>query len=165
MASSAEEKEFTAHYVSDIGIVEVIGTEQGILSVNFREKRPTRIPETSSLPPVITACLKQLDEYFRGGRKSFSLRLCLRGTDFQQKVWRHLLKIPYGETASYKDVAEAIGHPRATRAVGGANHDNAIGIIIPCHRVIGYDGRLVGYGGGLWRKEWLLQHERRFSGR
>lgn len=165
MAGPADEKRFTAYYRSEIGMVEVIGTGKDILSVNFKEERPSRIPETDTLPAVIKECLRQLDEYFRGRRTSFSLELSLKGTDFQQKVWRQLLKIPYGATLSYKDVAKAIGHPRSTRAVGGANHNNAIGIIVPCHRVIGHNGKLVGYGGGLWRKEWLLQHERRFSRR
>ncbi len=165
MAAPADEKRFTAYYRSDIGTVEVIGTGNGILSVNFREERPSRNPKTDAPPPVIKECLRQLDEYFRGRRTSFSLKLSLKGTDFQQKVWRQLLKIPYGETLSYKNVAKAIGRPRSTRAVGGANHNNAIGIIVPCHRVIGHNGKLVGYGGGLWRKEWLLRHERRFSRR
>jgi methylated-DNA-[protein]-cysteine S-methyltransferase len=165
MPAPADEKRFTAYYRSEIGMIEVVGTGKGILSVNFKEKRPSRIPETDTFPPVIKECLRQLDEYFRGRRTSFSLELSLRGTDFQQKVWRRLLKIPYGATLSYKDVAKAVGHPRSTRAVGGANHKNAIGIIVPCHRVIGHDGKLVGYGGGLWRKEWLLQHESRFSRR
>jgi len=165
MAAPADEKRFTAYYRSEIGMVEVIGTGKGILSVNFKEERPSRIPQTGTLPAVIKECLRQLDEYFRGRRTSFSLELSLKGTEFQQKVWRRLLKIPYGATLSYKDVAKAIGHPRSTRAVGGANHNNAIGIIVPCHRVIGHNGKLVGYGGGLWRKEWLLQHERRFSRR
>jgi methylated-DNA-[protein]-cysteine S-methyltransferase len=101
-----------------------------------------------------------LDEYFKGKRQNFSLELQLEGTDFQKKVWEQLQKIPYGETASYKDVAVAIGNEKAVRAVGGANGMNNIAIIIPCHRVIGADGNLVGFGGGLWRKVWLLNHEK-----
>jgi methylated-DNA-[protein]-cysteine S-methyltransferase len=103
--------------------------------------------------------IRQLDEYFKGARKSFSLKLLLKGTPFQKLVWQRLKKIPYGKLASYGDVARAIGRPNAYRAVGNANNKNPIPIIIPCHRVIGSDGKLVGYGSGLWRKEWLLNHE------
>ncbi len=103
---------------------------------------------------------KQLVEYFRGTRKAFQLPLDLRGTPFQLKVWKQLQAIHYGETMSYKEVAEAIGIPKAVRAVGGANNQNPIPIIIPCHRVIGSNGALVGYGGGLERKEHLLNLEK-----
>ncbi len=148
-----------AHYRSPIGILEIVGTDQGILSVNFIENAAVDLTAPVPLPAVIQECLKQLDEYFRGGRKSFSLSLSLSGTDFQERVWRRLLKIPFGQTASYRDLAEAVGSPGAFRAVGGANHRNPISIIVPCHRVVGHSGGLVGYGGGLWRKEWLLRHE------
>ncbi|NLY70869.1 MAG: methylated-DNA--[protein]-cysteine S-methyltransferase [Clostridiales bacterium] len=103
---------------------------------------------------------KQLDEYFMGNRFKFDLPLFLSGTEFQLKVWKALESIPYGETRSYKQIAEAIGNPKACRAVGMANNRNPISIIIPCHRVIGSSGRLVGYGGGLDIKEKLLQLER-----
>ncbi|MBN1937224.1 MAG: methylated-DNA--[protein]-cysteine S-methyltransferase [Anaerolineae bacterium] len=109
--------------------------------------------------PVIEMALVQLDEYFSGVRRVFDLPLGLHGTEFQQRVWRQLLEIPYGQTASYAEVARALGNPQAVRAVGLANGKNPISIIVPCHRVIGSDGNLVGYGGGLWRKEWLLKHE------
>jgi len=108
---------------------------------------------------------KQLKEYFAGKRKTFNLPLLTPGTDFQKAVWNELLKIPYGETVSYHQQAEAINKPGAVRAVGSANGTNRIAIIIPCHRVIGADGKLVGYGGGLERKQWLLDHERKFSGK
>jgi O-6-methylguanine DNA methyltransferase len=98
--------------------------------------------------------------YFKGRRQKFSVPLLLQGTDFQKSVWRQLKKIPFGRTASYAEIAKAIGNPRAFRAVGNANNKNPIPIMIPCHRVIGSDGQLVGFGGGLWRKEWLLSHER-----
>ena len=104
-------------------------------------------------------CLRQLTEYFKGRRQKFSIPLVLEGTDFQKAVWRQLQKIPFGQTASYGDVARAVGSPRAFRAVGNANNKNPIPLIIPCHRVIGSDGKLVGFGGGIWRKEWLLEHE------
>lgn len=102
---------------------------------------------------------KELKEYFDGDRKNFSTPLSIAGTEFQKKVWDVLMGIPYGETRSYMDQAVAIGNPKSVRAVAGANGYNAIGIIIPCHRVIGSDGKLVGYGGGLWRKKYLLELE------
>ncbi len=103
--------------------------------------------------------MDQLNEYFAGVRRDFDLRLDLEGTPFQQSVWQALLGIPYGETRSYGEIARAIGKPAAARAVGMANHNNPVSIIVPCHRVIGHDGRLVGYGGGLDVKTALLKLE------
>ncbi len=151
-------KKFTTTYDSKVGMLEIEGTEEAITRVNFSEKRNIR--DDKNLPPIIQECRKQLDEYFKGKRRTFSLALQLEGTDFQKKVWSELRKIPFGKTASYKDVAVAIGNEKAVRAVGGANGKNNIAIIIPCHRVIGADGDLVGFGGGLWRKVWLLNHEK-----
>ncbi len=151
-------KTYKTFYDSKVGILEIEGTEKAITKVNFSDKK--KIKSDSNLPPILKKCLKQLDEYFRGKRQNFSLELQLEGTDFQKKVWEQLQRIPYGETASYKDVAVAIGNEKAVRAVGGANGMNNIAIIIPCHRVIGADGNLVGFGGGLWRKVWLLNHEK-----
>ena len=111
------------------------------------------------LPAPLADGLAQLDEYFRGDRTAFTVKLDLRGTDFQKKVWAKLLGVQFGKTTTYKDLAGAVGNPAATRAVGGANHRNPVSIIVPCHRVVGSDGRLTGYGGGLWRKDWLLRHE------
>ncbi|MEE8416616.1 MAG: methylated-DNA--[protein]-cysteine S-methyltransferase [Desulfobacterales bacterium] len=113
----------------------------------------------AELPFCLKACLKQIDEYFKGKRKEFLLNLEPLGTNFQKRVWQQLRKISFGETVSYGDIANAIDNPNACRAVGNANRINPICIIIPCHRVIGSDGSLTGYGGGLWRKEWLLEHE------
>ena len=106
----------------------------------------------------------QLNEYFAGKRKLFDLRLVMPGTPFQQTAWKALRTIPYGETVSYQEEAELIGRPTAVRAVARANGDNPISIVIPCHRVIGKNGKLVGYGGGLWRKQWLLDLEREHVG-
>jgi O-6-methylguanine DNA methyltransferase len=103
--------------------------------------------------------IKQLKEYFSGVRKDFDLPLHLIGTEFQRLVWRQLCQVPFGRTASYKEIAERIGKPRAVRAVGQANHRNPIPIIIPCHRIIGANGHLVGFGGGLDKKRFLLSHE------
>jgi len=108
---------------------------------------------------VLQAAAQQLQEYFQGMRKDFSIPFELYGTEFQRKVWQALLQIPYGEVHSYKEVAKAIGSPKAVRAVGGANNRNPLSIFIPCHRVVGADGSLVGYGGGLPIKEYLLKLE------
>ena len=149
-------KEFKAYYLSPIGPLEVSGTSEGIVSVTFVK---TRLPNDRNLPECVKEGIRQLEEYFKGARKNFSLKLLLQGTPFQKLVWQRLKKIPYGKLASYGEVARAIGKPNAYRAVGNANNKNPIAIIIPCHRVIGSDGTLVGYGSGLWRKEWLLDHE------
>jgi methylated-DNA-[protein]-cysteine S-methyltransferase len=103
-----------------------------------------------------------LEEYFKGTRREFDLKLRIEGTDFQRRVWDSLCGIPYGCTASYGEIAAIIGNPKASRAVGNANNRNRIPIIIPCHRVVGCNGKLTGYAGGLWRKEWLLSHEKKF---
>lgn len=109
---------------------------------------------------LFTPLSKQLNEYFEGKRKSFDLPLITPGTEFQQSVWKILQGIPYGTTRSYKKQAALLGKPDAVRAVANANGWNKISIIIPCHRVIGEDGTLTGYGGGLWRKKWLLEFEK-----
>ena len=109
--------------------------------------------------PVIKEAFRQLSEYFSGKRKTFNLPLLLKGTDFQKQVWQELLKIPFGETRSYKQIAEAIGNPKAVRAVGMANNKNPLLIVVPCHRVIGANGKLVGYAVGLDKKEYLLRLE------
>lgn len=108
---------------------------------------------------VIKEAFRQLSEYFSGKRKVFNLPLLLKGTDFQKQVWQALLKIPFGETRSYKQIAEAIGNPKAVRAVGMANNKNPLLIVVPCHRVIGANGKLVGYAVGLDKKEYLLRLE------
>ena len=150
-------KEFKAYCLSPIGPVEVSGTAEAIVSVSFVKRR---LPNDRNLPECVKEGIRQLDEYFKGSRKSFSLKLLLLGTPFQKLVWQQLKRIPYGKVASYGDVARAVGNPHAYRAVGNANNRNPIAIVIPCHRVIGSDGTLVGYGSGLWRKEWLLEHEK-----
>jgi methylated-DNA-[protein]-cysteine S-methyltransferase len=151
-------KIYRTYYESEIGVIEIAGTDEGVSSVRFVRKKS--IPD-SPLPIPVKDCVKQIDEYFKGRRKSFSLILDPEGTPFQKRVWDQLLQIPYAATKSYKDVARLIGNHKAVRAVGGANAKNLIGIIIPCHRVIAHDGTLGGYGGGLWRKKWLLRHERK----
>ncbi len=114
--------------------------------------------------PVLAEAARQLAEYFAGTRRDFDLPLHGGGTPFQGRVWRALRAIPFGETRTYADIARVLGQPAATRAVGAANGRNPIGIIVPCHRVIGSDGTLTGYAGGLPIKRWLLAHEARLSG-
>ena len=151
---------FRACYRSEIGPLEVVGNQKGILTITFVEDD---FEADRNLPAGMTECLRQLDEYFKGKRQKFSVPLLVEGTDFQKAVWRQLQKIPFGQTVSYGDVARAVGSPEAFRAVGNANNKNPIPLIIPCHRVIGSDGKLVGFGGGIWRKEWLLDHEKSFQ--
>lgn len=115
------------------------------------------------MPPVLIQCIEQLIQYFHGERRVFELVLNQEGTSFQQEVWSLLLTIPYGKTISYLDLARKTGDPKATRAVASANGRNNIAIIIPCHRVIGSNRDLIGYGGGLWRKRWLLEHEMKYA--
>jgi len=156
---------FQAVYSSPVGDIVVGATADEVCSLEFVKgrKRPAASPAASSR--ALSACFHQLDEYFAGERKIFELMLRLRGTEFQIKVWRALLDVSYGETASYGDIARAIGRPNAVRAVGHANGQNPVSIIVPCHRIIGRSGALVGYGGGLERKVWLLGHEKRYSGK
>jgi methylated-DNA-[protein]-cysteine S-methyltransferase len=157
--------EYKAYYRSDIGLLEIIGSETSIKVVNFIEgETETTDPTQAELPPEIVACLAQFDDYFRGERRDFSLRLEPAGTGFQKAVWSQLGTIPYGQTVSYLDIARQVGNEKAVRAVGAANGQNPIVIIVPCHRVVGSNGQLTGYGGGLWRKAWLLNHEKKFSG-
>jgi methylated-DNA-[protein]-cysteine S-methyltransferase len=160
-------KMFTAYFESPIGWMRIRSDEAALLSLDFVDAAGRPGGEAApgpDLPRILEECLDQLQGYFRGERTTFSLPLRLRGTPFQHRVWDRLLRIPYGETTTYLTLAESTGNARATRAVGGANHRNPVSIIVPCHRVIGSDGRLTGYGGGLWRKEWLLRHERRHAG-
>lgn len=152
---------FKAFYESPIGWIEIQGSEAGVSFLEFVDAKSARPGHRNKgpVPAPLADCLTQLDEYFRGDRTSFSVKLDLRGTDFQKKVWAKLLRVKFGQSTTYKALAAAVGRPAATRAVGGANHRNPVSIIVPCHRVVGSDGRLTGYGGGLWRKDWLLRHE------
>jgi methylated-DNA-[protein]-cysteine S-methyltransferase len=144
-----------AYYTSPVGDLIIESAEDKITTVNFL--KDTRQEETPTA--IIEQCIEELDEYFYKGRKFFTVELDPSGTQFQKKVWSELLTIPYGTTISYEALAIRIGNIKSIRAVGLANGQNPIAIIIPCHRVIGKDGQLVGYGGGLDNKEWLLYHE------
>ena len=146
---------FYATYESPIGLIEVGGTDEAIASLYFVEKAHA----DAQTHPLVERAIEQLDAYFYRSLRQFDLPLNMQGTDFQREVWEQLQAIPYGQTASYLEVANALGKPKAVRAVGAANGQNPISIVVPCHRVIGSNGDLIGYGGGLWRKEWLLRHE------
>ncbi|WP_347561208.1 methylated-DNA--[protein]-cysteine S-methyltransferase [Senegalia massiliensis] len=142
---------------SPIGIIEIEADNKYILSVNFVKQ--IRFKEKHN--ELNLKCKRQLEEYFDGNRKEFFIPIKTQGTKFQEKVWNALRTINYGEVCSYGDIAKEINNKKAYRAVGNANNKNNISIIIPCHRVIGSNGKLVGYGSGLWRKQWLIDHERK----
>jgi len=144
-----------------IGFVEINCTGKGIRSIDFIDFK-VKVKRT---PACLKDCKDQLREYFKGKRKQFTVPLDLEGSPFQLKVWNELLKVPYGTTITYLELAKRIGDINALRAVGGANANNPASILVPCHRVIGMDGKLVGYAGGLWRKKWLLEHEYAFAQR
>lgn len=147
----------TAYYSTPIGALEIKGNEDGIVSLLFLDEE---MEATAKVHESIKEVVYQLDEYFTGIRKEFGLKLNPAGTEFQKQVWKELADIPFGKTCSYLDVSLKLGDKNATRAVGNANGKNLISIIVPCHRVIGSTGKLNGYAGGLWRKEWLLNHEK-----
>lgn len=148
------------------GPMEATASERGLLSLTFVNEGAGGGTATSAQPrpssqaaEILRQTASELDEYFAGARREFEVPLDLRGTPFQKRVWDLLLAIEYGRTCSYVDLARFLGDEKKTRAVGGANGDNPIAIIVPCHRVIAADGTLGGYAGGLERKRWLLEHE------
>jgi methylated-DNA-[protein]-cysteine S-methyltransferase len=145
-----------------LGPIVIGASDNAIIAVEF--DRGQQILNNDGAGDLIDLCSQQLNEYFDGKRRRFDLPLHLVGTAFQRGCWNELMKIPYGETRSYAELAKAVGNPRGFRAVGMANHDNPIAVIIPCHRVIASDGKLGGYGGGLPAKQWLLDLERRVAG-
>jgi methylated-DNA-[protein]-cysteine S-methyltransferase len=145
----------TVYWQSPAGLLEIQASGEGLLAVSFVDNRVYE--EESNIHNQLT--INQLREYFDGKRKDFDLVYDLEGTDFQKRVWLELLKIPFGKTKSYMDMAVALGDPKVIRAAASANGANKIGIIIPCHRVIGSDGSLTGYAGGLDKKKWLLEFE------
>jgi O-6-methylguanine DNA methyltransferase len=152
-----------SHIDSPVGPLLLAVSERGLVALEFGRGRVDAGWVESA--EKTASCARQLEEYFSGRRRRFDLPLDLRGTDFQKRCWQELLEIPYGETRSYAQIARAIGNPQAVRAVGLANGQNPIAIIVPCHRVIGSDGSLTGYGGGLEAKRKLLELEGALSGR
>ncbi|OAL76193.1 glycosyltransferase [Acinetobacter sp. SFB] len=149
---------------SPVGILKLVANENALVAVLWENENPKRVRLAELIEqvdhPVLLETQKQLTEYFAGKRQQFDLPLDFAGTEFQQKVWQALLTIPFGETRSYRDVAEQIGNVKAVRAVGAANGKNPISIIAPCHRVVGANGKLVGFAGGLDNKEILLKLEK-----
>lgn len=144
-----------ANIISPLGTIEISGSGKGIRSILWvGEKKPS-----DQIPAILEKCVSQLTEYFAGTRQNFDMEIDLQGTDFQLKVWEKLREIPFGTTISYLELARMVGGETYTRAVANANGKNKINIIVPCHRVIGSNGKLIGYGGGLWRKEFLLNLE------
>ncbi|WP_191858353.1 methylated-DNA--[protein]-cysteine S-methyltransferase [Hanstruepera ponticola] len=139
-----------------LGFTKIVGDENGIESVTVLNSNETL---SDIIPDVLEDCVYQLNEYFKGERNKFDLNLNPQGTEFQKRVWDELLEIPFGKTLSYLDLSKKLGDVKAIRAVANANGKNPLWIIVPCHRVIGSDGSLTGYAGGLHRKQWLLEHE------
>lgn len=145
----------TAYIDSPLGATKIVGDANGISEISILSdgKLATQIPKE------LQSCVSQLQEYFDGQRHHFDFKINPQGTEFQQKVWRELLNIPFGKTISYLELSKKLGDVKAIRAVASANGRNPLWIVVPCHRVIGTDGSLTGYAGGLWRKKWLLEHE------
>ncbi|WP_408023442.1 methylated-DNA--[protein]-cysteine S-methyltransferase [Tenacibaculum sediminilitoris] len=150
----------TAYYKTPIGIAKIDGDENGIQSISvLDEDTSDTISFLKETPSCLQNCVAQLDEYFAGKRTAFDLQLNPQGTSFQQSVWEELLNIPFGRTRTYLEQTKQLGDVKAIRAVASANGKNPIWVVIPCHRVVGSDGSLTGYAGGIWRKKWLLEHE------
>ncbi|OAZ03769.1 methylated-DNA--[protein]-cysteine S-methyltransferase [Flavobacterium succinicans] len=145
----------TAAINTPLGIAQIIGDTNGIAKISVIDEGEV----STEIPTVLQEAVTQLSDYFQGNRTHFDFKLNPKGTEFQQKVWQALLEIPFGKTCSYMDLSKKLGDVKAIRAVASANGKNPLWIVVPCHRVIGTDGSLTGYAGGLWRKKWLLEHE------
>lgn len=150
---------FTTYYHSPVGLLKISGTKDYISEVSFHDTTQKSDRSKKEMPPMLIQCIEQLIQYFNGERRIFDLPINQTGSAFQQETWSLLMMIPFGKTISYIQLAIKTGDPKATRAVANANGKNNVAIIVPCHRVIGANKELVGYGGGLWRKKWLLEHE------
>lgn len=151
---------YTAYLYSPLGWLKILSEENAISAISFVEKQDE---PSAHRPEILQKCINQLDEYFSGKRKTFELELAPAGSAFQHRIWKLVTQIPYGNTCSYLEIATQSGSSKNTRAVGLANGKNPIPIIVPCHRVIGSNGKLTGYAGGLERKRWLLLHEQEYS--
>lgn len=146
----------TTIFNTPLGSAEISGNEEGISSIQILDKAQ---PESNNIPEILIPAVEQITAYFNGDLKTFSLNLNPEGTPFQKRVWFALTQIPFGTTRSYLELSQILGDVKAIRAVAAANGKNPLWIVVPCHRVIGSDGSLTGYAGGLWRKKWLLEHE------
>jgi len=140
---------------SPLGITKIVGDENGISEISVTSEGII----SEVIPSELQEAVSQLGDYFDGKRQDFNFKLNPKGTEFQQKVWQELINIPFGKTMSYLDLSKKLGDVKAIRAVASANGKNPLWIVVPCHRIIGTDGSLTGYAGGLWRKKWLLEHE------
>lgn len=145
----------TVHIKTPLGIATIVGNEAGVSLISVADEGIASI----AIPDSLQEAVSQLNDYFEGKRTRFDCKLNPQGTDFQKRVWNALLDIPFGKTRTYLEQAKALGDVKAIRAVASANGKNPLWIVVPCHRVIGSDGSLTGYAGGLWRKKWLLEHE------
>lgn len=143
------------HFKTPLGMATIKGDENGISLISIADEGIV----SDVIPEVLQQAVQQLLDYFEGKSQNFDLKLNPTGTSFQQKVWESLMKIPFGKTLTYLELAKQLGDIKAIRAVAAANGKNPLWIVVPCHRVIGSDGSLTGYAGGLWRKKWLIEHE------
>jgi methylated-DNA-[protein]-cysteine S-methyltransferase len=150
---------FTTYYHSPVGLLKISGTANFISEITFHDTTQKAVGNGKDIPPLLIQCIEQLIQYFNGERRVFDFPINQTGTAFQQETWNLLMTIPFGKTISYMQLAIKSGDPKASRAVAGANGKNNVAIVVPCHRVIGSNRELIGYGGGLWRKKWLLEHE------
>jgi methylated-DNA-[protein]-cysteine S-methyltransferase len=153
----------TTYYQSPLGLLRIGGTDTYISEISFvdhLDEEDARGGELKGpVPPLVIQCIEQLIQYFQGQRRVFEFPIYQEGSEFQQRVWNELMAIPFGKTISYLELSRRLGDTKAIRAAAAANGKNNIVIVVPCHRVIGSRRDLVGYGGGLWRKKWLLDHE------
>ncbi len=147
----------TVFIETPLGIASITGDENGVSKISITADKE-HIP-SDKIPDELKDVVTQLQDYFEGNRTDFNIDLNPSGTDFQKRVWRELSNIPFGKTVSYLDIAKRLGDPKCIRAAATANGKNPLWVVVPCHRVIGSDGSLTGYAGGLWRKKWLLDHE------
>ncbi len=150
--------EYVTYFNSPIGEIEIKSDEKFITSLDFVFKSNEKLPE--KLNPVLKQCKKELDLYFQGKLKTFTVRVKPEGTEFQKSVWKAIKTVKYGKTMTYREIAKKTGSPDSVRAAGTACGKNPVAIIIPCHRIIGSNGKLTGYSGGIWRKEFLLKLEK-----
>lgn len=150
------------YYLSPLGITHIVEEDGFLIKVSILDDENLK-PTTTDVA-ILNLAIKQLEEYFAGSRKEFDLPLKQPGSDFQQTVWQELLKIPYGSTITYGQQSQKMNNPLGIRAIAAANGRNNLWVIVPCHRVVGSNGSLTGYAGGLWRKKWLLEHEAKVRG-
>ncbi len=153
----------TAIIESPLGLVRISGDEHGVKTISCKDVSPGETVLEEAVAEPVRMAIRQLKEYFAGQRQMFDFPLNPVGTTFQQSVWKALLNVPFGTTLSYLTLSKKLGNEKAIRAVAAANGRNPLWIVVPCHRIIGSDGSLTGYAGGLWRKQWLLEHEGAFA--